>query len=165
MDARLTILFGPVAGQTIPIPAGELVIGREEGCHVRSGSDFVSRRHCRLLFDNETLRIDDLGSKNGTFVNSCRVAKIGPALAHGDIVSVGDIVFQIELGAPAGERGLPFARENARSPALEGTGVFEGDTIQTQAPARVSLPAVASAPPPVVPTPAAASPIDAGHRS
>jgi len=97
MDARLTILKGPSSGQTMPIPAGTLIIGREKDCELRSMSEFVSRHHCVVLHDEYSLRIRDLGSTNGTFVNDCRITNGETILLHGDIVSIGDLAFKIDL--------------------------------------------------------------------
>jgi len=56
MDARLKILTGPLSGRTISIPRGKLLIGREEDCHLRFASEFVSRHHCVLLLDESRAR-------------------------------------------------------------------------------------------------------------
>ena len=69
MDARLKVLSGPGSGETIPVLHGKLLIGREQDCHLRLESGLVSRHHCVLLLDEYTLRIRDLGSRNGTYVN------------------------------------------------------------------------------------------------
>ncbi|MEO1337351.1 MAG: FHA domain-containing protein, partial [Myxococcota bacterium] len=50
-----------------------VVIGRDTNVGLRLAADTVSRRHCRLLWRNETLELEDLGSGNGTFVNDRRV--------------------------------------------------------------------------------------------
>jgi FHA domain len=96
MDVRLKILRGPLAGQSIPIRRGELLIGRDPECHLRPGSAGVSRRHCVVVLNKSTLRIRDLDSKNGTYVNNRRVTNEA-VLAQGDIVSVGDMVCRVEL--------------------------------------------------------------------
>jgi pSer/pThr/pTyr-binding forkhead associated (FHA) protein len=142
MDARLKFLFGPSPGQTIPILAGTQIVGRDEDCHVRLPSEFVSHHHCLLLLDEDTLAIRDLGSKNGTFVNSCRVGTGTTILMHGDIVSVGDLVFQIDLAPIASDHRSTAAnaRPAVSSPALEGTGVFDGDTIEAERPSVSSPP-------------------------
>jgi pSer/pThr/pTyr-binding forkhead associated (FHA) protein len=80
-----------------PIPAGKLIIGREEDRHLQPSSEFVSRHHCVLFLDEYTLRIRDLGSTNGTFVNSRRMGTGETILSHKDIVSVGEMLCQINL--------------------------------------------------------------------
>jgi predicted component of type VI protein secretion system len=130
MDARLRVLSGPHAGETIPILRGKLLIGREEDCHLRPESEFVSRHHCVLLLDDYTLRIRDLGSKNGTFVNGRRVGSGETILLHDDTISIGEMIGQIDL-TPEG--ALTAADEPAAIPAnLHGTAFFEGDTVQAE---------------------------------
>jgi pSer/pThr/pTyr-binding forkhead associated (FHA) protein len=126
MNARIRVLAGPLAAQTIPIDGTKLIIGREEDCQLRPESEFISRHHCVLLLDDYTLRIRDLGSKNGTFVNSSRIGSGETILLHDDVVAIGEMTFLIDLDqAPVPETQTPVA-----APALEGTGVFDGDTAQ-----------------------------------
>ena len=125
MDATLRVLSGPHAGETIAIRRGKLLIGREEDCHLRPESEFVSRHHCVLLLDDYTLRIRDLGSKNGTFVNGRRVGSGETILLHDDTISIGEMIGQIDLTP------VPVATDGSPIPAaLHSTGVFEGDTVQ-----------------------------------
>jgi predicted component of type VI protein secretion system len=144
MDARLRVLSGPHAGETIPVRRGKLLIGREEDCHLRPESEFVSRHHCVLLVDDYTLRIRDLGSKNGTFVNGRRLGSGETILLHDDTISIGEMIGQIDL-APA-----PVGTDRATLPAvLHGTGIFDGDTVQAAQPeAVVNSPEPAAAPVP-----------------
>jgi len=97
MQASFTIISGPFRGQTFQVPRGKFILGRETDCHLVLDSNSVSRHHCVLLMDDYTLRIRDLASKNGTFVNRDQ-ARIGERiLAHADTVCVGDMVIRIEL--------------------------------------------------------------------
>jgi pSer/pThr/pTyr-binding forkhead associated (FHA) protein len=52
-------------------------LGRDKDCFVHlqgtSRDKLISRLHCMLWFDAPTLRIRDLGSRNGTFVNGKRI--------------------------------------------------------------------------------------------
>jgi pSer/pThr/pTyr-binding forkhead associated (FHA) protein len=73
MKARVRVVDGRLAGQTVEIGT-RLLVGRETDCDLRPVGEFVSRHHCALAFDGFTLRILDLGSKNGTFVNGHRIA-------------------------------------------------------------------------------------------
>jgi pSer/pThr/pTyr-binding forkhead associated (FHA) protein len=100
MHAKLKVLSGPASGATIPVLHGKLLVGREEDCQVRLESEFVSRHHCVLLMDDYTVRIRDLGSKNGTFVNNNRVGTHETILSSGDIVSIGEMVCYIEFSTP-----------------------------------------------------------------
>lgn len=63
------------AGREIPLADGENVIGRAPDCVVRSRSGRVSRRHARIRVDNGRATIEDLGSRNGTFVEGRRLTE------------------------------------------------------------------------------------------
>jgi pSer/pThr/pTyr-binding forkhead associated (FHA) protein len=97
MQASFTVISGPHRGQTFQIPRGKFIFGRETDCHLVLDSNSVSRHHCVLLLDNYTLRIRDLASKNGTFVNRDQTRVGERILVHGDTVRVGDLVIRIEL--------------------------------------------------------------------
>jgi pSer/pThr/pTyr-binding forkhead associated (FHA) protein len=126
IQAQIRITGGSLNGQTIEVDRAKLLIGREDDCHVRPGSEFVSRHHCAFLLDDYTLRIRDLGSKNGTFVNGRRVGAGEPILLHDDVVAIGEMTFLIDLNL------VPDAPVDHQqpTPALEGTGIFDGDTAQ-----------------------------------
>jgi pSer/pThr/pTyr-binding forkhead associated (FHA) protein len=101
MEARFTVLSGPFRGQAFPIPRGKFILGREHDCHLVLDTNSVSRHHCVLLMDDNTSRIRDLASKNGTFVNR-DLTRIGErVLAHGDRVRLGDLVIRVELESSA----------------------------------------------------------------
>src|SRR6185503_13173574 len=65
-------------GESIEVPAGESVIGRDRGCAVQIDADSVSRRHARLNVIGREASIDDLGSKNGTWVAGERIDSPAP---------------------------------------------------------------------------------------
>jgi predicted component of type VI protein secretion system len=132
MDAKLRILSGPTAGELIAVSGGRLLVGRDEECHLKPVSEFVSRHHCVLLLDEFTFRVQDLGSKNGTFVNGRRIGAGETILLHDDLVAIGEIICQIDLTQADGKRpSAPQAETlSLATPALIATDVFEGDTVQ-----------------------------------
>ena len=74
----------------------ELTIGRAGGCAIALPDDtFVSSLHARVFRATDgSVRIEDLGSTNGTFVNRTKVG--GPVvLSAGDRVQVGNTVFEV----------------------------------------------------------------------
>ena len=92
--AKLIIQTGKLAGKQLVIPSKEVLIGRDEGCYIRMGSPDISRKHCSLRATAEGIRVDDLGSSNGTWVNDTRIA--GPTiLKSGDYLRVGPALFQV----------------------------------------------------------------------
>jgi pSer/pThr/pTyr-binding forkhead associated (FHA) protein len=73
----------------------ELTIGRSPGCGVPTPDDiYSSSLHARLFRHNEQLWVEDLGSTNGTYVNSERIAQ-AQRLAKGDVLQVGSTVFEV----------------------------------------------------------------------
>jgi pSer/pThr/pTyr-binding forkhead associated (FHA) protein len=107
MDVKLVLEKGAHKGQTFRLCTKETIVGRRRGCNLRIPSQSVSRRHCRLIFDNDYLTVEDLGSVNGTLVNGKLVAK--PTIVHpGARLTVGSITFlvQYQLTPKAIERLL-----------------------------------------------------------
>jgi len=75
------------------------VVGRREDCDFRIPLGEISRKHCRLIKDGESLRIEDLGSSNGTYHNGVRVQEA--TLAPGDTLQIGSVVFAVQIdGVP-----------------------------------------------------------------
>jgi predicted component of type VI protein secretion system len=88
------------------------VIGRREDCDLRIPLGEVSRKHCRLVRDGDTLKLEDLGSSNGTFLNGQRVQEA--LLSPGDTIQVGPVVFAVQIdGEPPEEELNPVAAAGA----------------------------------------------------
>ena len=81
------------AGHAIPLPNGEHLIGRGEDCPIRSDSPRVSRHHARVRVTSECLLVEDLGSRNGTWVHGRRIDGAAQ-LAAGDTVRIGPEAIQ-----------------------------------------------------------------------
>ena len=71
---------------------GENVLGREGDGIILMKSSTVSRRHARIVINAKGAVIEDLKSKNGTFVNDRRVSGPTP-VAEGDQVRIGSLLF------------------------------------------------------------------------
>ncbi len=94
MQIRLKVLNGKSAGRELPVPYEEFVIGRSEECHLRPKSDAISRKHCVLRVRENALFVEDLGSKNGTYVNDVKLEG-EHEVQDGDVCRVGRFEFQI----------------------------------------------------------------------
>jgi DNA-binding winged helix-turn-helix (wHTH) protein len=94
-------------GKTLPLRTGENVIGRGPGVQIRLDESGVSRRHARILIASEGATIEDLESKNGTFVHGERIAT-ARRIASGDELRFGpvDVTFH---SAPQGLSTLTAA--------------------------------------------------------
>jgi pSer/pThr/pTyr-binding forkhead associated (FHA) protein len=122
MDATLKVLSGLLSGQSVRL-SRKLLIGRAEDCDVQVESQFVSAHHCIVLLDEYTLRLRDLGSKNGTYVNGRKIGTQMITLSHGDAVSIGDVNLLIELtpGTDGAEFIAPTVSKPDRPSALPQT--------------------------------------------
>jgi DNA-binding winged helix-turn-helix (wHTH) protein len=76
---------------------GTHVIGRDADVRIRLDAPTVSRRHARVHVTRETARIEDLDSKNGTFVGGARVSAPQP-LVDGDLVGIGSLLVTFRAG-------------------------------------------------------------------
>lgn len=77
-------------GRPYVLQTGENVLGRADESVVPIHSPAVSRHHARLTITSTAATLEDLGSKNGTYVRGARIA--GPvAVGDGDEIRVGPI--------------------------------------------------------------------------
>jgi hypothetical protein len=85
---------GEREGQTFDLD-DELTIGRSPGCGVPTPDDiYTSTLHARLFRHHDQLWVEDLGSTNGTYVNSEKITQ-SLRLGKGDMLQVGSTVFEV----------------------------------------------------------------------
>jgi DNA-binding winged helix-turn-helix (wHTH) protein len=98
-DGGFRLLWGT---SEIALREGENVIGRAAGSAVRIASPRVSRRHARITVTGARAELEDLRSRNGTFVGRRRVTA-PVALSDGDEIVIGPAVLTfLSLAAAAG---------------------------------------------------------------
>jgi hypothetical protein len=85
-----------VAGRRVPLAEGEHLIGRAPDVAVHIDSTDVSRHHAKIVVHEGRASIEDLGSKNGTFLGKDRVTE-PRALRNGDQVRVGEVLIVFRL--------------------------------------------------------------------
>jgi transcriptional regulator with GAF, ATPase, and Fis domain len=92
--ARLEAVAGPLEGKTFPLTEDELSIGRDPSNQISLLDSLASRRHCVVRRDGEGFLLEDLDSRNSTFVNNVPVKE--RRLANGDQIRIGKsvLVFQ-----------------------------------------------------------------------
>ncbi len=105
MTAASGTLFVVWKGGYFRSASGAAIVGREPACDIILSDDIgVSRRHARLLLLPSAIKLEDLGSRNGTFVDGRLLA--GPALlSGGEWIRIGDT----ELRAFRDERSFRLA--------------------------------------------------------
>lgn len=96
----LEVCGGPHAGQSFRLTgSGPFTVGRQPGLHVTLPDDArLSRVHCAVQPLTGAVRVTDLGSRGGVFVNGARVEQA--FLTEADEVAVGETVLRIRAPAP-----------------------------------------------------------------
>jgi pSer/pThr/pTyr-binding forkhead associated (FHA) protein len=136
MDANLVLLKKNGSHKTFALPSKVTVIGRREDCDLRVPLPTVSRRHCQLRLNQNSVELRDLESRCGTFVNNKRVAT-AIAVKAGDYIRIGPLTFVCQIdGKP--EKIVP--------------------------PPKAAPPAAKAKPKPTPPKPAAKGPADSGSK-
>ena len=91
MKVQIVVEDGPDAGATYELSLGESYIGREDDCAIRIDDEQVSRRQARITVREKGFLLEDLQSKNGTFLNGLPVER--SPLKWGDRIRVGATSF------------------------------------------------------------------------
>jgi pSer/pThr/pTyr-binding forkhead associated (FHA) protein len=74
--------------------ASDLTVGRSSACTVVLEDDtFASSVHARIFHDDDDLWLEDLGSKNGTYINDERITE-PVRVRRGDRLKVGSTIFE-----------------------------------------------------------------------
>jgi pSer/pThr/pTyr-binding forkhead associated (FHA) protein len=97
----------------VPLKSGVSIIGRRPDCDIRIPLLFVSRKHCRIIQQENKTVVQDLGSANGTFVNSQRIMEA--VVQAGDILSIGSISFTIQVNGQPHEVTPPHRTKHHAS--------------------------------------------------
>jgi len=78
-------------GRRVFLRDGDNIIGRDPASEVCLEMPGVSRRHARIAIDADSVRLEDLGSKNGTTIGESRI-RTAVALGNGDRLGFGPVV-------------------------------------------------------------------------
>ena len=116
----LVATSGPLEGARFPVLSEGLSLGRDPDCSVVLDDANVSRFHARLVFHNAAIWVQDVGSRNGVFLNEKRVVR-HKQFSPGDELVIGEHVFTLDLEVPEAEPSLtgsipvvPAPRQNTK---------------------------------------------------
>jgi predicted component of type VI protein secretion system len=118
MDVNLVMFKPDGQRKDFPLTNAVSVVGRGEECELQIPLLNVSRRHSELRLDGDIVRVKDLASSNGTYLNNQRISE--GELSAGDRLAIGPIVFTVQID------GLPGEVSPIKS---EGQVVAEGSAI------------------------------------
>jgi cytochrome P450/NADPH-cytochrome P450 reductase len=126
------------------VPGRTVHIGRAPDNDIVLSDQGVSRYHAELRYTADGLRIVDLRSANGTFVNDQSVTDA--ALSEGDLVEIGSVAFQVTGGELAELTGM--VAHAAQEPLLPAAAPPANEAPPPPAPAPAATPPAAEASPP-----------------
>jgi pSer/pThr/pTyr-binding forkhead associated (FHA) protein/tetratricopeptide (TPR) repeat protein len=127
-------------GKTVAVPLirEEITIGRTEGNTIRLTEQNVSRKHARLTLRSGVLRIEDLGSYNGTSLNGSALSGVAN-LKDGDVILIGDyrLGIQEDRASQAGSASSSSSEGAPVAPpveeAMDGQPTIPISTMMAQA--------------------------------
>lgn len=105
MDVNLVLVKKNGSQKAFSLSSGVTVIGRRHDCDLRIPLISVSRRHCQLNRDEGALKIRDLGSRNGTYVNGKRIDEV--VIQAGDYIEVGPLKFLLQIDGEPKDMAKP----------------------------------------------------------
>jgi EAL domain-containing protein (putative c-di-GMP-specific phosphodiesterase class I) len=130
VDTATWLLSGQLRGdqpvQTIPIKVSPFVVGRKSSCTLAIPSPTVSGEHAQLMPSNDALRVRDLGSTNGTFVNGVRIEG-EVKVCCGDLLQFSEVVFRVGLESES--RDSQTIQDDASDRAL---ALIQFDKLMTE---------------------------------
>jgi DNA-binding winged helix-turn-helix (wHTH) protein len=97
--ARDVHMYVTTADHDFPLVEGETVIGRAQDAAIRIESAGVSRHHARIVVSGDRASVEDLGSKNGTYLNGERVTRACP-LHDGHEIRLGPVTLTFRIAPP-----------------------------------------------------------------
>lgn len=105
MDINLVLFKKDGTNKSFRLPSTVTVIGRRQESDLCIPLMVVSRRHCELNLEMDRLKLRDLGSRNGTYINGQRVdqAEVNP----GDKIQIGPITFAVQIDNQPAELSTP----------------------------------------------------------
>jgi pSer/pThr/pTyr-binding forkhead associated (FHA) protein len=114
-----------LGSKTMVVPEGQHDLGRITDCWVTLDDELASRHHARLHLRGDVLELEDLGSRNGTFINGVRLEG-RRTLVDGDRIRIGrQIIAVVGSDSSAGDEDEQLRRtlapgEDTRFPSLIG---------------------------------------------
>jgi pSer/pThr/pTyr-binding forkhead associated (FHA) protein len=94
MKVKLVPIRSRNGKQTIVLEQLPVVFGRDPDAGIYLDDSWVSRRHCEIDEIDGALIVRDLQSRNGTFVNGCRITE--EELAPGDKLTIGIVSYEVQ---------------------------------------------------------------------
>ncbi len=96
VDVNLVLFKKDGSRKSFPLPSNITIVGRRHDCDLCIPLMVVSRRHCQMSLNKESLKIRDLDSRSGTFLNGNRISEA--TVQAGDYITIGPLTFLLQIG-------------------------------------------------------------------
>jgi len=106
--AKLVVLTEGLTGRSHELSADRTTIGRAEDNTFQVPDPSVSSHHCEVLFSGGELRVKDLNSTNGTYINDEQLTEA--VLKPGQVLRLGRVEIRLEDGASGAAAPKPVDR-------------------------------------------------------
>ncbi len=106
---RLKFDPGDSAGGEVEVGSGKtrVLVGRVDECDIQTANRTVSRRHCEFVYEGGVIRLRDLGSTSGTYVNGSKITST--VIERGDSIACGQLkITAIDESGGGGGGGASF---------------------------------------------------------
>ena len=115
MDVNLILFKKDGSQKAFSVASDATIIGRRHDCDLCIPLMVVSKRHCQLNQNKESVKIRDLDSRNGTFLNGKRIDET--TVQAGDYIRIGPLTFLLQIdGQP--EQIVPPKPKRAKPPRV-----------------------------------------------
>lgn len=105
-QACLIVIRGAPQGHRFFLTQDEMIVGRDATAELCLPDQSISRKHFKITKEGDNVRLTDLGTTNGTFVNDKRIEKGNSViLSKEDMVRIGNTILKF---LPAGELEIIF---------------------------------------------------------
>jgi len=116
MDVNLVLFKKNGSRKSFALPTSVTVIGRLSDCDLYAPLTSVSKKHCQLSCDRGVLKVRDLGSRNGTYLNGKRIDEA--VIKAGDCLRIGPLTFVFQIDGQPENINMPTGHKSAQKDTL-----------------------------------------------
>ena len=117
MDVNLVLFKKDGSQKAFSVASGTTIIGRRHDCDLCIPLMVVSKRHCQLNQNKEAVKIRDLDSRNGTFLNGKRIEET--TVQPGDYIRIGPLTFLLQIDGEPEKIVPPRPKQAKPKPAAK----------------------------------------------
>ncbi|MDZ7369006.1 MAG: FHA domain-containing protein [candidate division KSB1 bacterium] len=108
----------------------DCIIGRSEGCDIQINDSYVSTRHARIAWEHDRWVLEDLQSRNGTYLNGTRIQRAALPSRAKITLARGNVVLLCEIESPTPlQSSMPVLTESVERDSSEND---DGQAVQSR---------------------------------